>query len=122
MKRLILPALSALVVVSAPAFANDVDPFGFEKQAQSPSTMTRADVNAAMKQKAVITMKIDDQGRLITMPSVKSRAQVAAEAAAASRLGLNRFGEMEPVQGTPAQEQAIQLAGQRALGQSGSIE
>lgn len=119
MKRLIL---AALVVAAAPAFANDVDPFGFEKEAASPSTVTRADVTSAMKQKSVVTMRIDDQGRLITAPSVKSRAQVAAEAAAASRLGLNRFGEMEPLQGTPAQEQAIQVAGQRAIGQSGSIE
>lgn len=119
MQRLIL---AALMVAAAPAFANDVDPFGFEKEAKSPGVLMRADVTTAMKQKQVVTMRIDDQGRLITTPSVMSRAQVAAEAAAASRLGLNRYGEMQPIQGTPAQEQAIQLAGQRALGQSGAIE
>ena len=118
MKRLIS---LALLSVSATAFAHDVDPFGFEKQTLD-SGLTRADVVANMQRPAPVSMKIDDQGRLITTPSTKSRAQVAAETQTALKMGLVRHGELGPVQATSAQEHAINVAGLRALEQSGAIE
>jgi hypothetical protein len=119
MKRLIFIAMFA--AASAPVLANDVDPFGFEKE-HAPSSMTRAEAVAVAQKAQPVQMRIDDQGRLITSPSTKSRAQVAAEAAAAGRLGLHRFGDLGPVQLTAEQDQEITLAGLRAIGQSGSLE
>ncbi len=118
MKRLIT---LALLSVSATAFAHDVDPFGFETQATT-GTLSRAEVVENMNRPGTVSMKIDDQGRLITAPSTKRRAQVVAETEAAARLGLIRHGELGPIPANEAQERVINLAGLRALEQSGSIE
>jgi len=118
MQRLIFLAVLA---ASAPVLANDVDPFGFDKQTTAGG-MTRAEASALAKAAPPAAMRIDDQGRLITTPSTKSRAQVAAETAAAARLGLLRFGELGPIQPTDEQEREITLAGLRAIGQSGSLD
>lgn len=111
----------AALVASAPVLAHDVDPFGFEQQ-HAPSTLTRAEARAQSKMAQPVTMRIDDAGRLITAPSTKPRAQVAAETAAAARMGLIRHGEVGLVQPTDAQEREIGLAGMRAAGLTSAMQ
>jgi hypothetical protein len=111
--------LLASLLVSTSVFANDVDPNGFEKE-HFNGTMTRAEAIAQAKTARGPSIRIDDQGRAITAPSTKSRAQVAAEAREAARLGLMKYGEVGPVQTTAEQEQQIALAGLRATGHSAS--
>lgn len=82
-------AILASLLVSSVAFANDVDPNGFEKQ-HFTSSMSRAEVVAASKVKAPVSIRIDDQGRAITSPSSKTRAEVADEA----RRATHTYGEI----------------------------
>lgn len=104
-------------------------PFGFA-QAESPtvapeidgfvSTLTRAEVRAATAADAAagrIARHDADEQRLAFQPatSMLGRAQVAAEAAAARRLGLVAQGEQATPVATPEQAERIRLAGQRAL-------
>ena len=57
--------------------------------------------------------------RPIEAKSVKTRAQAAAETREAVRLGLlSSYGEAVPKQATAEQQQQIQAAGLRALGQT----
>ena len=56
----------------------------------------------------------DDLFAVGAIPS-KSRAEVTAETAAASRLGLLNFGEAGPRQATPAEERIIAEAGRQAV-------
>ena len=114
--------VAASLLACSTAFANDVDPNGFEKQHSTISTMTRAEAHELWKTRTPPSIRIDDQGRAITAPSVKTRAQVVAETAEAARLGLLSYGERAPVQATAAQEQAIYVAGQRAIGHSAASE
>lgn len=51
-----------------------------------------------------------------------SRAQVAAEAREALRLGVLGFGEGPAYQPTPAQAEAIRLAGLKAIGQGTLVQ
>lgn len=106
------------LLAAAPAFANDVDPFGFEKE-HGVGTRARTEVQAELKQAqqagelpvpGEIGVKVADA------PSRKTRAQVVAETLEARRLGLlvNR-GELGPVVATPEQERQIELAGLRAV-------
>jgi hypothetical protein len=120
MKRVLI---LASLLVSTSVFANDVDPFGFEKQ-QSIGSTSRAEVVADLK-------LAQQQGQLpvgelgvkpIDAPSIKSRAQVAAETREAARLGLLRHGVLGPVQATVEQEQQITLAGLRAISHSAATE
>ena len=118
MKRVLI---LASLLVSTSVFANDVDPNGFEKQ-HFGSSMTRAEFLAnAAAAKSAPSIRIDDQGRAITSPSVKSRAQVAAETQEAQRLGLLRYGEVAPIEPTAEQEEQINLAGQRAAGHAAGM-
>jgi hypothetical protein len=107
------------LLAAAPAFANDVDPFGFEKE-HFTSSVSRAQVEADLKQAqragelpvaGEIGVKVADT------PSRKTRQQVVAETLEARRLGLlvNR-GELGPVTPTAEQERQIALAGLRAIG------
>jgi hypothetical protein len=107
------------LLATAPAFANDVDPFGFEKE-HFTSSASRAQVEADLKQAqragqlpvaGEIGVKVADA------PSHKTRQQVVAETLEARRLGLlvNR-GELGPVTPTAEQERQIALAGLRAIG------
>ncbi|MBT9490263.1 MAG: hypothetical protein IV093_22385 [Rubrivivax sp.] len=54
--------------------------------------------------------------------STLSRAQVAAEARAALRLGAVGFGEGPSYQATPAQADAIRMAGIQAVGQTTLVQ
>lgn len=112
-------ATLVLALASAGTFAHDVDPFGFEKE-HSMSTISRAEAVERAKAVQAPSIKIDDQGRAITAPSKKSRAQVVAETLEAQRLGLIGYGERGAAQATVAQEAQIELAGQRAGGHSAS--
>lgn len=117
MKKIVL-LLS--VLASTAAIANDVDPFSFEKE-HSQSSLSRAEAIERSKAAQAPSIRIDDQGRAITAPSKKTRAQVAAETLEAVRLGLITYGERAPAQTTAEQEAQIELAGQRAGGHSVSM-
>jgi hypothetical protein len=107
------------LLAAAPAFANDVDPYGFEKEHFS-ATGSRAQVVRDLEQ-ARIAGQLPVAGeigvRFIDAPSSKTREQVVAETREARRLGLleNR-GELGPVLATPEQERQIAVAGLRAIG------
>jgi len=113
-RKVLLIALLA----AAPAFANDVDPNGFEKE-HFITSRTRADVQAELRQaQKAGELPVGEIGvRFVDTPSHKTRAQVVAETLEARRLGLleNR-GELGPVLATPEQERQIELAGLRAIG------
>jgi hypothetical protein len=87
--------LLAAALVTAHAFANDVDPFGFEHDHRRASALTRAEVQARIRSPEAVTIEIDDQGRVVTAPSTRSRAEVAAEARAYAQQD-HRFGEVGP--------------------------
>lgn len=113
----------ALLVASAPAFAHDVDPCGFEQQhSNASSSLSRSQVVSQMRTPLPLSIKIDDQGRAITAPSIKSRAQVVAETNEAARLGLLRVNEIGPVAATAEQEQRIRQAGLQAAGHSVDVQ
>jgi len=118
MNKLVL--LASLVAASS-AFANDVDPFGFEQE-QSVGTLTRAEAIARSNAPNPHRMYIDDQGRLHTAPSVKSREQVRGETLAAARMGLTQYSVLGPVEPTAEQQREIELAGQRAVARSAATQ
>ncbi len=92
MKTLVLLATLA---VSGVAFANDVDPNGFEKQHFTASA-SRATVVAELKAaQAAGQMPVGELGvRVQPQASVKSRADVAAEA----RTSTHRYGEVAEIE------------------------
>lgn len=107
------------LLAAAPAFANDVDPFGFEKE-HGVGTATRAEVRAEFDQ-ARAAGQLPVYGeigvRFVDAPSQKTRAQVVAETREAGRLGLLQSrGELGPVIATPEQQRQIELAGLRVIG------
>jgi len=107
------------LLAAAPAFANDVDPFGFEKEHFS-ATRPRAEVAAELKraqQAGELPVAGEIGQKFVDAPSRKTRAQVVAETLEARRLGLlvNR-GELGPVVATPEQDRQVELAGLRAIG------
>jgi hypothetical protein len=110
-------AVVGLLSLSTSVFANDVDPFGFDREA-FVSTRSRAEVVAELKAaKAAGELPVfgDIGVQVADEPSFKPRAQVVAETLEAARLGLLSYGETGPKQATPAQERQIQMAGLRAL-------
>lgn len=115
---------SAVVLASllawAPVRANDVDPFGFEKE-HFVTSKARAEVVADLKA-AQANGELPIPGEIgvrpADVPSVKTRAQVVAETLEAARLGLLTYGELGPKRATPAQERQIELAGMRAVAPS----
>ena len=114
----------AALVVSTSTFANDVDPFGFEKE-HFIFSKTRAEVAADLKvAQATGQLPIGELGvKPIEIKSTKSRAQVVAETHEAARLGLlGGYGELGPKQATAEQEQQIKLAGLHAIGQTAAAE
>ena len=114
--------LLASLLVSATAFANDVDPFNFEKEHFSGS-MSRTEAIANSNAPAGVGIDIDNDGRVVTGASTKTRAEVAAETREAARLGLIGFGrERGYVSGSPAEEQQIRVAGERAINHSATTE
>ena len=115
----------AALLVSTSVFANDVDPFGFEKD-HFISSKSRAEVVADLKV-AEATGQMPVFGEIGVKPvetrSTKPRAQVAAETREAARLGLlSGYGELGPKQATVEQEQQIKLAGLHAIGQTAATE
>jgi hypothetical protein len=84
----------ASLLVSGAAYANDVDPNGFEKQ-HFITSASRADVVADLKvaqQQGLLP--VGEVGtKVIAEPSTKSRAQVAAEARNVSHV----YGEVADV-------------------------
>ena len=118
MKRILV--LAALLTATS-AFANDVDPFGFEKE-HFQFSKARAEVKADLKV-AQASGQLPVFGEIGVVPvaiaSTKSRDQVVAETREAARLGLlSSYGELGPKDATPAQEQQIKLAGERAIAQT----
>jgi len=107
------------LLAAAPAFANDIDPFGLEKD-HFMSDRSRAQVVAELKQAQIAgAMPVAGEVgvKFVDTPSRKTRAQVVAETSAAGRLGLLvNTGEGTPILATPAQERQIELEGLRANG------
>jgi hypothetical protein len=115
----------AALLVSTSVFANDVDPFAFEKQ-HFEFSKSRAEVVADLKV-AEATGQLPVFGEIGVKPaeikSIETRAQVAAETREAARLGLlSGYGELGPKQATVEQEQQIKLAGLQAIGRTASAE
>jgi hypothetical protein len=107
----------ASVLAGGAAYANDIDPFRFEKEHFIAST-SRADVVSDLKaaQAAGQLLAPGEVGeRFVDAPSVKTRAQVAAETREAKRLGLITYGELPARDITPAQARQIEMAGMKAL-------
>lgn len=85
----------ASVLVSTVAFANDVDPNGFEKQhfvASATRAEVQADLKVAQQQGLLPTGELGV--KVLATPSTKSRAQVAAEASK----GGHVYGEIASVE------------------------
>ena len=118
MKRMLI---LATLLVATSAFANDVDPFGFEKE-HFQFSKSRAEVKADLKEaqaKGELPVFGEIGVKPVEVASTKSRAQVVAETREAARLGLlGGYGELGPKVATAAQEEQIQLAGLRAVAQS----
>jgi hypothetical protein len=110
MKKFVL--LASLLATTS-VFANDIDPFGFEKEHFS-GTMSRAEVLDRWQQPLALGTRFDDVTRVISPPSTKSRAEVAAETSEAIHLHLTSFGERGLEPATAEQEERIKIAGQRA--------
>lgn len=107
------------LLAAAPALANDIDPFGLEKD-HFTSDRSRSQVVAEFKQ-AQSAGELPVAGevgfKFVTTPSRKTRAQVVAETGAAGRFGLLvNSGEGAPILATPEQERQIELEGLRAIG------
>jgi hypothetical protein len=115
----------AALLVSTSVFANDVDPFGFEKE-HFEFSKSRSEVVADLKV-AQATGQLPIFGEVGVQPleskSTKTRAQVAAETREAAHLGLlSGYGELGPKQATVEQERQIKLAGLHAVGQAAAAE
>jgi hypothetical protein len=94
-RRIALRQLS-LQLAGGAAYANDIDPFGFEKE-HFIASASRADVVSDLKaaQAAGQLLAPGEVGeRFVDAPSVKTRAQVVAETREAKRLGLITYGEL----------------------------
>ena len=81
----------ASLLVSTVAFANDVDPNGFEKQhfvSSATRTEVKADLKVAQQQGQLPTGELG--AKVIAEPSSKTRAQVAADA----RQSVHSYGEL----------------------------
>jgi hypothetical protein len=107
------------LLAASPAFANDVDPFGFEKQ-DVASTTSRAQVRAELNRaRAAGQLPVTGEigVRFVDPPAQKTRAQIVAETREARRLGLlDGRGELGPIVATPEQQRQIELAGLRVIG------
>src|SRR5262245_37134774 len=106
----------ASLLAGATAFANDIDPLGFEKQ-HFISSKSRADVVSDLND-AQATGQLLHPGeaglQFVDAPSVAPRAQVVAETLEAKRLGLITYGELPAKEATPAQARQIETAGMKA--------
>jgi hypothetical protein len=110
MKRTLLAL--ALVAAGTTAFADGAT---YDHPTPLASSVTRAEVRADAVQAQRNGQIANGEATVVAEPqrSTLTRVQVAAEVREAQRLGLLARGEVIP-EATPAQERAIQLAGQRA--------
>lgn len=113
-----LHTLAAVVALAAgfasPAFAQEATPDHFDAVVSTASRdAVRADAIAAAKAGLIERGEASvDRSHFV---SVKTRAQVTAEAREAVRLGVVGFGEGPAPRVTPAQAESIRMAGLRAL-------
>jgi hypothetical protein len=126
MKGIIMKSvfIVAALLVSTSVLANDVDPFGSERDAFI-SSKSRTEVIADLKQ-AQAAGQLPVVGEVGVKPeiskSTKTRAQVVAETLEAARLGLLNYGDEGPKPATAEQERQITLAGLRAIEQTATTE
>src|SRR5262249_11664582 len=117
MTTLLAGSAIASLLISISARANDVDPFGFEKE-HFNSSKSRAEVVADVKAARAggdLPAFGEIGVRVVEAPSILRREQVEAETREAARLGLLTYGELGPKEATPEQERLIEMAGMRAL-------
>lgn len=113
--RTLIAALFATAFVAPVAMAQEATPDHFASFTSTASRdAVRADAIAALK---AGTIERGEASRSFTeFVSAKSRAQVAAEGREALRLGVVAFGEGPGPVVTPAQAEAIRMAGLQAIG------
>jgi hypothetical protein len=109
---------TAILTLAAPmAMAQEATPDNFSTfTSQVTRDAVRADAIAAARAGQI--ERGEASHTATTFKSVQPRAQVAAEGREAQRLGLIAFGEGPGPVATPAQAEAIRLAGQQAVGQT----
>jgi hypothetical protein len=114
-KSVLLAAMLSVGAVSA-ATAGELYPLPIQDNVGTPKE--RAEVVAQMQQAARAGEIVNgEQSFVAAAPATAfSRMQVAAETREAQRLGLIANGELAPRNETATDAQAIQLAGQAALG------
>lgn len=107
------------LLAAAPVYAADIDiaPYGYVSEVMRSAKSSAQAQNGSKAAATANEATVGEAGaRFAVEPSTRSRAQVAAEAREAARLGLLPRGEADPVQATAEQERQIRLAGLRALG------
>lgn len=107
------------LLAAAPVYAADIDiaPYGDVSEAMRGAKSFAQAQYGSKAAAAAHEATVGEAGvRFAVEPSTKSRAQVAAEAREAARLGLLARAEAGLVQATAEQERQIWLAGLRALG------
>lgn len=112
-----LTTLTALVAIAAafasPAFAQEATPDNFAAvQSFASRDAVRSDAIAALRSDTLDRGEASIERTVFV--SVNSRAQVAAEAAAALRVGVIGQGEGPAPVPTPAQAEQIRMAGLQA--------
>lgn len=113
-----LTTLTALVAIAAafaaPAFAQEANPDTFAAvHSVASRDAVRADAIDALRAGTLERGEASVERHVFV--SAKSRAQVAAEAAEAQRLGLIGHGEGPAPVATPAQARLIRMAGLQAV-------
>lgn len=112
-----LPFLALLATAAVYAADIDIAPYGYVSEAMRSTKSSAQAQNGSNAAPTAHEATVGEAGvRFAVEPSTKSRAQVAAEAREAARLGLLARGEADLVQATAEQERQIRLAGLRALG------
>jgi hypothetical protein len=111
--RTLIAVLLSTAFAAPLAMAQEATPDNFSSFVSTASRdMVRADAAAALK--AGLIERGEASRSFTEFVSTKSRVQVVAEAREALRLGVVGFGEGPAAVATPAQAEAIRLAGLQA--------
>jgi hypothetical protein len=118
MKTVAVLLATTLSAVTFSAFADNSDRYPLPVYDNAGPSKSRAAVVAELNEARASGQIVQngEQGFVAqTPPSTLTRAQVAAEAREANRLGLTSYGEQGPRNATPTKLEAIRVAGQNAV-------